>query len=237
MTVFVCGIVLCVLLFVDLVTKMLAHAYRVSQNHFFLGIVRLKYTENAGFAFGMAADNRIVMIFITIFTILLIIGIGVLFFTVYKHNRFARGVLAVIEAGALGNLIDRLYFGWVRDFIEVVEIRIGNWRIVPTYICNVADIYIVFGAVLLIFMILFIGPHAIFPLTKEWREEAKRIESEREVKKLGLGREEKRPSEADDADFEEVVVFRKGASDEQTGAPSGGQTEEDQAPPPKGNDG
>ncbi len=211
MTACVCGLVLLVLLFIDLVTKMFAHAYRFSQNSYFLGIVRLRYTENAGFAFGMAADNRAVMVFITIFTIFLIIGIGALFFTVYKRNRFARGVLAVIEAGAIGNLIDRLYFGWVRDFIEVVEIRIGSLRILPTYICNIADIYIVFGAILLIFMILFIGPHAIFPLTKKWRAEAKRLEAERESKKLKdtLSPEEKRPSEAKDEDFEEVVVFDK----------------------------
>ena len=117
------------------------------------------------------------MAIITAFTALLIIGIATLFFTVFRKNTPVRICLMVIEAGAIGNLIDRLYFGSVRDFIDVVRMLF-----IPSYTCNVADIYIVFGAIALVFIILFIGPGAVFPLTKKWRAEAKRLEQEKQEK-------------------------------------------------------
>ena len=179
-TLFFC-ILMLLLLFVDLFTKTLAVALKFNQPDYFLGLIRLNYTENYGIAFGIASDNRPAMIAITVFTFALIIGIAVLFFTIFKRNRPVQGCLAVIEAGAIGNLVDRLCLGYVRDFVDVSPTGFG--------ICNIADFFITFGAVALCFIILFIGPSAVFPLKKAWREEAKRREEEgkqeKEQKKNG----------------------------------------------------
>lgn len=170
MTSLICGIILLVLLAVDLVTKTVAEKLDVHQGSYFLGIIRLFYTTNSGMAFSWFGDNELAMTIITALTVVMIVGIAVLFFTVFKNNLPIKYTLAVIEAGAIGNLVDRLSLGYVRDFVDVQPIGFG--------VCNFADFFITFGAVVLIFIILFIGKDAIFPLKKEWREQA-RIEEER----------------------------------------------------------
>ncbi len=216
----VCTLIVLVFLFIDLFTKLALQGVR--QDEYFLGIVKLNYMFNTGIAFGIAADNPIAMIIVTILTIALIGGMIALYFTVFKHNLPVRVCLAVILAGALGNLFDRLYFSIfgasnvfskpgelyygaaVRDFIDLTPIRMG--------ICNIADFCITLGAVALAFVILFIGPRAVFPITKKWREEAKRIEAEEEARKNGYAvqpQQSVRPSEAPPEAFEEVVVFKR----------------------------
>ena len=170
MTAVICGIAMLVLLFADQITKAWAEAVQIHQGDYFLGMVRLFYTENTGMAFSMFDDNPAAMTVITVLTVVMIAGIAALFFTVFKRNKPAQAALAVIEAGAIGNLIDRLCLtnasgeAYVRDFIDVSPLRFG--------VCNLADFYITFAAVALIFLILFIGPDAVFPLKKKWREEA-----------------------------------------------------------------
>lgn len=169
------GIVFLILLFVDQITKAAAAAADVNDSEYFLGIIKLTYAENEGMAFSFFSQNRTAMVIITILTVFMIIGIAVIFFTLFKRNPPAQMCLAVIEAGAIGNLIDRLYFEHVRDFLDISPLHFG--------ICNPADFYITLGAVALVFVILCIGPSSLFPLKSSWREEAKRLEAEKEEKK------------------------------------------------------
>ena len=61
------------------------------------------------------------------------------------NQRWLAVALALVLAGALGNLIDRIYLGYVIDFIDVYY---GNWHW-PAF--NVADSSIFIGVVILIF--------------------------------------------------------------------------------------
>lgn len=169
------------LLALDLITKWAAAAAHVAQPDFFLGIVRLYYTENTGMAFSLFNDNEVAMAVVTAFTVVLIIGIAVLFFTFFKKNTPARITLAVIEAGAVGNLVDRLFLGYVRDFVDVSPLHFG--------VCNIADFCITFGGVALLFILLFIGKDSFFPLKKKWREQAEAEEREKETKEAKNGDE------------------------------------------------
>lgn len=171
----IAGLVFLVLLFIDQFTKAWAAAADVNQSEYFLGIIKLTYAENEGMAFSIFSQNRPAMIAITVMTVVMIVAIGALFFTVFKNNAPAQICLAAIEAGAIGNLVDRLYFEHVRDFLDISPLHFG--------ICNPADFYITLGAVALVFVILFIGASSLFPLKKSWREEAKRHEAEKEKKK------------------------------------------------------
>lgn len=171
----IAGIVFLVLLFIDQITKAWAAAADIHQSTYFLGIIRLNYTTNEGMAWSLFSQNRPAMIAVTVMTVFMIIAIAALFFTVFKSNVPAQVCLAIIEAGAIGNLIDRLYFQSVRDFLDIDPLHFG--------ICNPADFYITLGAVALVFVILFIGVSSLFPLKKSWREEAKRLEAEKEKKK------------------------------------------------------
>lgn len=203
-------IVMLVFLFVDQITKAWAYAAAVSQKKFFLGMIRFHYLEggNDGIAFGWLGDNATAMKIVTVFTVVMVVIIAVLFYTVFKRNKPAQIALAVIEAGAIGNLIDRCILGTVRDFIDVSPLHFG--------VCNVADFCVTFGAVALVIIILFIGKSALFPLKKKWREEAKAEQRAAEEKEL----QEKAAKQAAETDAEE----RLSPSAENDGRSDNGKT-------------
>ncbi len=173
MIAFVFALITLLLLGVDLITKAWAAAGNVNMD--FLGkLVRFDYYKNEGMAFGMFDDNPTAMIIVTALTVVLIIGIAVVAFTLFKGNRAAQIVLAVIEAGAVGNLVDRLILGYVRDFIDVSKFGFG--------ICNLADFFITGGTVVFVVIMLFVGKDALFPLGK-YRKQAQEEKKKEEEKK------------------------------------------------------
>ena len=169
-------LVMFILLLVDLVTKALAEGYNWQTGRF-LGIIGLSYIQNTGIAYGWFGGDEVMMTIVTVLTVAMIAAIAVVYFMVFKRNTPVRFVLAIIEAGAVGNLVDRLVLGYVRDFIDIQRIGFG--------IANIADFYIVLGAVALVFILLFIGEDALIPLKKEWREKAKEKEESKQKQKAG----------------------------------------------------
>lgn len=163
------GILSLSLLFLDLLTKTLASLLlregvpRPLIPHF----LSLTYTKNDSIAFSPDL-NSTMMALITVLTVAMIVLIAVLFFTYYKKNKAVRVCLAIVEAGAVGNLVDRLCLGYVRDFVDVSAFRpfafLGSGF--NFGVCNLADFYITFGAVALLFCILFVGKDALIPLGK-----------------------------------------------------------------------
>jgi len=107
-----------------------------------LPFLRIVYVENKGAAFGLFSNlGNNIFIVISIITIAVII--------IYAF-RFAKGLevysFSFILGGALGNLIDRLLFGKVIDFIDVF---VGKWHW-PAF--NIADSALTIGIVLFIFL-------------------------------------------------------------------------------------
>lgn len=191
------AIVILSLLFVDQLTKLLAHYFLMKAEGaprvvvLVSGFFSLLYTENNAIAFGIGSGNQTFMAFIMVLTVLLAAGIIALIFTVFKKNRAAQISLCFIEAGAIGNFLDRLTAPTtkgvpiVRDFLDFSAFKPFGWAGSDFNfgICNVADLFIVCGAIVLLIVILFIGPYAIFPATKKWRAESKALEEEKERKK------------------------------------------------------
>lgn len=97
----------------------------------------LTYAENTGVAFGMFKDsNAFFMVFSTML-------LGVLLFLrrrIERHGRIAAAGLALVLGGALGNLYDRIAYGYVVDFFD--------FSFFPA-IFNVADSAITVGAILM----------------------------------------------------------------------------------------
>ncbi len=176
-------LVAAVALFIDQLTKLLAQYFLAGGTAVPIipKWVWLSYTENDAIAFGFGSGNRPFMIAVMAVTAVLMIVIPAVAVTAFKRNRAARIALAFIEGGAIGNFIDRLAVynaegvGVVRDFVNLQRFGFA--------VCNVADFFITFGAVALVIIILFIGPQAVIPLKKSWREQAKAEEAERERKK------------------------------------------------------
>ena len=171
------SLITCLALLVDQLTKLIDFYFLpVNGQKFWLieGWLGFSHVENDAIAFGIGSGNRVFMVVIMVVTAILMVGIPILSFTVFKKNRPAQVCLAFIEGGAIGNFIDRLFVknsagvAVVRDFVNLERFGFAN--------CNIADFFITFGAVALIFIILFIGPQAAFPLKKKWRDEAKKEE-------------------------------------------------------------
>jgi signal peptidase II len=137
--------VLLVVLVVDVITKAIAERnllrgipYEVLGN-----TVQLKLVYNPGAAFGLHLGPQSRWIF-TVLTILALVILGRLYRSTHTGHTARVAALALVCAGAVGNLIDRLrsFFGVV-DFIDV---GIGDSRW-PTF--NVADMAVSVGAALL----------------------------------------------------------------------------------------
>lgn len=101
------------------------------------GALHLTLVHNRGAAFGILKEQTGFFIFTSVFSLLLI------YFGLKKRRQEKISIytlsLAFIAAGAIGNLIDRVRFGYVIDFLDL--------RVWPVF--NVADSAITIGAVLL----------------------------------------------------------------------------------------
>jgi signal peptidase II len=109
----------------------------------------LTHVHNPGIAFSLFASGGTltrIILHLVIFTSVVIIAAMVVRHA--QNSRLAGLAFGLILGGAVGNLIDRILYGWVVDFIHVWA-RIGERTIAwPDF--NIADASISCGAVLLI---------------------------------------------------------------------------------------
>ena len=106
--------------------------------------LRLKYAENTGAAFGSFSAHTDLL---SIFTFLMII-IGLLYLFIKKRKLDVEYVcIALIIAGGLGNLIDRVFRGFVVDYIEPLFINFA--------IFNFADILVTCSSVVLVIWLIY----------------------------------------------------------------------------------
>ena len=114
------------------------------------GLFNLVYVMNPGAAFGFLADASPTFRYV-FFIGVTIAAAGLIVYYLVKsnpRNRLLAGSLTLIFGGAVGNLIDRIRFGAVVDFLDVY-IGASHW---PAF--NVADSSITVGAVLMIWEML-----------------------------------------------------------------------------------
>jgi signal peptidase II len=109
------------------------------------GLFNLVYVTNSGAAFSFLAEAGVWRHwFFVAVAVLAIIGFTAGWWAWARHKRLLTVAMALIVGGAIGNLIDRLRFGAVVDFLDVF---IGSYRW-PAF--NVADSCICVGAALYI---------------------------------------------------------------------------------------
>lgn len=112
----------------------------------FSGILEFRYLENSGAAFGLLKNQK---------NFFFLLGFFVVFASIYvliktparKKYICAHIFLTCIMAGAIGNIIDRLLYGFVVDFIY--------FYIINFPIFNIADIFITIGTAILTILLLF----------------------------------------------------------------------------------
>lgn len=84
-------------------------------------ILKFNYVENYGIAFGLARGGRI--IFIVFNTIFVSLILGYVYIHNDKLNNIKKSLLSIIVAGGIGNLIDRIFRGFVVDYIDITRIN------------------------------------------------------------------------------------------------------------------
>ena len=134
-----------VLVLVDQLTKIAVQHWLKPIGDFPLidGVLHLTYLENRGMAFGMMQGQKWLLIWVTAIVLLVLIA-AVMMGKVKKPATLF--TVAVIIGGGVGNLIDRIYRGYVIDFIYV--------KIINFAIFNFADICAVCGAGLLLVSVI-----------------------------------------------------------------------------------
>ncbi len=129
------------------------------------GVFHFAYVENRGAAFGVLQNARV------FFIILTFCAIAALTVYMVKKRRsmglFLRVALALVYAGAVGNLIDRVLLGYVRDMFD--------FRLINFYVFNVADACVSVGGAMIV----------LFLITDELRQRKKAKEAEQKKENSG----------------------------------------------------
>ncbi len=118
----------------------------IGESLFEVGFFRLTYIRNTGAAFGLFQDQTFLL------TIVASVGVAaLLLYALFFHHKFpfldnglGKSALGLVLGGTVGNLIDRIYLGYVTDFIAV-----SIW---PAF--NIADSAIVVGIIILAYSLL-----------------------------------------------------------------------------------
>lgn len=134
-----------VIIFWDLVTKSLTDGYEIAVIPGFIGF---SSTHNTGGAWSIFSKYTWLLIIFSIIFLLAITFFDIVFDS--KNKLYTAGI-TLIFGGAVGNLIDRLALGYVRDFINF------EFFVFPTF--NLADSCLVAGVICIAVFALFIYPN------------------------------------------------------------------------------
>ncbi len=143
MLIFSAAFVIAVIL--DIITKYYAVTiFKINEIEIIKDILYLTYVENRGAAFGILENQRWFFLIVTVVIISLVVG----YILIKKpKSRLLLLSLGMIAGGGAGNFIDRMRLSYVVDFIDV--------RIINYPVFNVADCFVVVGAILFGIYILF----------------------------------------------------------------------------------
>lgn len=130
------------LVFIDQISKLLVVNYLNNEIVLINNFFSLEYVKNTGAAFGYFSGNIFLLIIVTI-------GLIIYLISELKNNidkKLNVIFTLLIIAGAIGNLIDRVFRGFVVDFISFILFN----NQMPVF--NIADIFVTCGVLGLIFV-------------------------------------------------------------------------------------
>jgi signal peptidase II len=122
------------LILIDQITKLI-----FSTRDFFIGTFHFHLVKNTGLAFSLN---------FSLLPNLILVTLGLAYFAFYYFRRrlhvsfLGELMFVFIFAGAISNLIDRVYLGYVRDFIDF------GWG----FTFNLADVFVVIGILMVIYL-------------------------------------------------------------------------------------
>lgn len=184
------------------------------------GLITLGFVKNTGAGFGSFQGGTVAL---SVITIIIMAAIVVYLIIAQKQTMWLRIPLIFIVGGGIGNVIDRLSLGYVRDFVQF-----SFWEEFPLF--NVADNFVTIGAFMLVIVL-------IVMLVDEGKKNQKEFEKE-QAEKLAKGETEQgvdpldapinlNPMLPSDNEFDFVNTIDKNAADSASGkensSPDGGE--------------
>ena len=128
-------LIIAILVCIDLITK----SFFMNKSFFEGFFIHISYVINSGSAFGIFSNTQYYNLLIIVLSAIVL---AVIFYKrgYFKKNCMLFLVYIFLISGLIGNLFDRIFFGFVRDFI-VIE---------GFFVFNIADFYLTIAAVLII---------------------------------------------------------------------------------------
>jgi signal peptidase II len=139
--------IVAVIILTDLLTKKYIYGYCFYEGDIVIikNIIRFTAVENTGASFGIFKDKTTLLtITSTICSLFLVIF---LFYSYPRRNRLLRSSLIMITGGAIGNIVDRIALGYVRDFVY--------FELIDFAVFNLADSFLTIGTILLLIYVIF----------------------------------------------------------------------------------
>lgn len=125
-------------------------------------LFNITFVENPGIAFGIDFGSDLKLL-ISFFTIAATGGLIIYFYMIRKKNFNLRLSIAIIIGGAIGNLIDRIFYGVIYGYAPLLYGKVVDFfdfrmfslyffhKSFGNYIFNVADIAVTAGVIMLLF--------------------------------------------------------------------------------------
>ena len=135
---------------IDQITKNIVSSNMAvgDQIDFIPKVLRWTYVQNRGAAFGSLANARWIFL---IASVVLIVVICIYLIKAKSVTGFQTVTLAMVLGGGIGNMIDRIAYGYVVDFVDFYFIPVWHW------VFNVADACVCVGGILFAVSLLFDG--------------------------------------------------------------------------------
>lgn len=149
-------IIVLVTVFLDQISKHFVVLYLKGQRPLTIieGLLSFTYVENRGAAFGILQNRKLFFVAVTVVTLIILMYI---FLRYYKHlNLWTISSLSMIMGGTIGNFIDRMRLDYVVDFISLRFFNRYNFAVF-----NLADTFIVVGAIMLMLYIMIFEPKKV----------------------------------------------------------------------------
>lgn len=145
--------------FADLISKMVME-YGYPETRISLisdssgnNILGIYLTHNQGMGYGLLSGQRVLLAVLSG-----VVGVGLCIFLAYRFDRKTptlRYALYLLISGCFGNFIDRAFYS--SGVIDWIWVGNSNWPSAFTYVCNIADILLTAGVIVLIVGVILIA--------------------------------------------------------------------------------
>lgn len=131
-----------IILIIDIISKLIIKNNFLENQSIIIikDFFNITYAKNTGVAFSLLSNNKVIIIILTI----IILGILLKYIKGKYINKYDQIAYGLILGGAIGNLLDRIIYGYVIDFIDF---KIFNYNY-PIF--NIADTSIVIGVIIIV---------------------------------------------------------------------------------------